>query len=126
MADLFDITVARALAGTEGGGGSSDGLSLANVTFNPINSGNGIIREMFAVFTLGADRALFYVNDEPSPSTEQITIQVVCIDGESQFALTSISGTQISVSGDCVYDSETGYITVTGDCTITTELENPK
>ena len=101
----------------EGGGGGGGDYPKFNVTVTgdggtfylyPSTNDDGYT----CVFL--ADSA-FNINGVETPNGESVTYSLLSF-GDSA---TLIPGNIIkSVSGDAVYDSDTGYITVTGDCTI--------
>ena len=104
-----------------GGGGGGD-YKTANVTIIGDNGGEKWSFELDAitddsgnyscVFEDNGYFSLRLFTNDGDPVTTKIIYQ-----GDS--AVVSPYNHFVSATGDAVYDSETGYITITGDCTIT-------
>ena len=116
MADLFDIVVAKKLAGSSGGGGGSSDFSMANVTVTnstPAMEWIGVINPIAEadLHALGIDFEIIQGTNE---------FQCVLYKGFGWIDMLTFSqqGLTITVSGNATYGGE-GNITVTGDCTIT-------
>ena len=100
MADLFDIAVARRLAGGSGGGGSSD-FSTAEVTIT-----GGTTPNTFPVYDNGTIVIRYMTNESATVVIGADGLNVRPPDGYA------------SVSGAIQSLGKAGYL-ITGDCTIT-------
>ena len=122
MADLFDIALARKLSGGGGGGGGSSDFSTAEVTlvategssFSLYEGSQGVAPYGFKGFFLYNDQVIAGyapIAEEGTPITFKLYYigdSFVC-QPDNQYT---------SSTGAVTYDSETGLLTITGDCTI--------
>lgn len=111
--DLYDIAIAKKLAGGGGGGGSSD-FSTAEVTV--INNSEDVV----ALLTPLIDDEVLAseVNIFPNSS---ISVDVVLYNGVKDDVFVVVNETVIvpsSISGDIV-DAGDGFLVISGDGTIT-------
>ncbi len=104
--DLFDIAVAKKLAGGGGGGGSSD-FSTATVT---------VVRNSSAlegVFVVAYPEYNFLLGDYGEIPSGTYTVPLY----KGTLILSTNGSGSVSVSGACEYVDDSFFIT--GDCTIT-------
>lgn len=106
--DLFDLVIAKKLAGGGGGGGSSD-FSTATVTVNGVGP---FIAEAANIME-DATRGLVF------KSPLETSFIVILYKG---VAILEVTETEFEIppsETNIYYDADNGYYIITGDCTIT-------
>ena len=110
--DLFELAVAKKLAGGGGGGGSSDfstaKLTLVSTEKSPDGGGGA-----YGINIL-IDDAISSLEDFDA-FLEVSPLDVILYKGH---AIGTASSENMSVSGDVTWDADTGAIDIYGDCTI--------
>lgn len=108
--DLFDIALAKKLAGGGGGGGSSD-FTVATVT---LVDPNEVWAELYGAFLDGD------IMDCDCYTTDE-SVQLVLYKGTAVINVQNIlnAGATFTVSGNATVVGKGDHIRITGDCTIT-------
>ena len=109
--NLYDIAIARKLSG--GGGGGSSDFSTAEVV---IEQGFSPKMTMYLPICYETSRTSFAVAVQIEASD---TVTAILYKGILVASPNLEEGANVSVSGNCEYNSEWQQFVITGDCTIT-------